>query len=904
MKSVCLVFWAKSGDADHPSGHPLLAHMLDTAAVAHELLLREPGSTRRQYAEDLGLNEEQGLRLAAFFAGLHDLGKATAIFQIQWPDWIGHLRKQGLDWIDDLMPRRGDDHWAAHGVLTKVLAEPLLSGLGIPGRVASQVASALGAHHGFIANPKEIGHAVDALELENKTWSVLRTQLVSLLWKTLDATPPGSSTLSPEAALHIMALASFTDWVASSPEYFPYGRDPSSPVAYFNQARKLAQKALDRIRWYPRTPLSTVEPSFEQVFPGFKANPLQRQVGAALQRAQGPAMIIIEAPMGGGKTEAALYAHTVLQARNGHRGMYVAMPTQATGNAMFTRVKHFLDRFGETRPLDLQLLHGASLLNPDYQSLRPQKVGEEPGEGVTAGEWFSAKKRALLSEYGVGTVDQALLGVLRVKHHFIRLWGLGNRTVVLDEVHAYDAYTSRLIAGLVRWLKGLSSSVVIMSATLTQRQRAQLAAAYGDELPAKEAPYPRITTFSDSGASSHGFPWPEQKTIHLAPGPREPQGLAQKAEDLVRAGGVAALIVNTVDRAQQAYRALGPGTLIRHNGQIVGKRLGELEVYLFHARYPSNERKEREEAVLEIAGKGGRRPHKAIVIATQVIEQSLDLDFDVMLSDLAPMDLLIQRAGRLHRHDRPERPKSHMDPRLFVGGLADEPPSPLPKSWGLPYLAYPLLSAWLLLHARNQIVLPDDIEPLVEEAYGADTLQAFPSSLRATAEKAFKELGEQVTYSENVANNAVLDPPARLLDPQVANLHSSLGLDDDEEAGLPQVALTRLGEPSITAVPAFCLDGALYMDREGKIPLRTHGQLSKEELLELVLRSVKIGRKDVYYALARSAVPPAWRKKSLVSHWRVLELDPNASAQFGKTSVQLDPELGLVFATIGDAKEE
>ena len=156
-----------------------------------------------------------------------------------------------------------------------------------------------------------------------------------------------------------------------------------------------------------------------------------------------------------------------LQRRFGHRGLYVALPTKATGNAMFKRTLKFLRHQGTDRKLDLQLLHGAALLNDTFQNLRLSGI-HDPATGgeIRAGEWFTHKKRALLSEYGVGTVDQALLPILPVRHNFVRLWGLANRVVVFDEIHAYDAYTGTLLIHLLRWLLALGSSVVLLSATL------------------------------------------------------------------------------------------------------------------------------------------------------------------------------------------------------------------------------------------------------------------------------------------------------------------------------------------------------------------------------------------------------------------------------------------------------
>ncbi|HFB39523.1 MAG TPA: CRISPR-associated helicase Cas3', partial [Oceanithermus sp.] len=631
MTELSTIFWAKSGDKDHPSGHPLLAHLLDAAAMARVILLREPPKTRRLLADALGLSEEEALNFAAFAVGLHDLGKASAVFEKQWEPGMQRLQARGLDYI----PLPGGMPWVAHGALTEVLVTELLSDLGFSSLIAEKLGLLLGAHHGFLAPSSEVDDkAFDVLEAEIGPWDEARRALLNTLWETLGRPRPATDDLSPDAALWLMGLTSFADWLASSPEFFPYGRDIAEPGRYFENALALAEKALDdpRVRWEARTPLAPEPPPFKAIFP-FSPNALQSAVAESLKNVREPSLLILEAPMGGGKTEAAFYAHLLLQAQNGHRGLYVAMPTQATGNAMFDRVKDFLAKFGD-RPHDLQLVHGAAILKPEYVKLR--EVGEvvEVGEStVRASEWFSAKKRAMLTEYGVGTVDQALLGVLKVRHHFVRLWGLGNRTLVFDEVHAYDAYTSRLIAGLIRWMKALGSSVVLMSATLTRAQRARLAKAWGAKLPEAEAPYPRLTLVRGGFVKSIPIPWEEEKTYRVAAAPRPAPELADFALERLGKEGAAALIVNTVDRAQALYQELkarlGSGEVILEEGRPIGWRTGDTELYLLHARLPSAERQVRESVLLARFGKDGKRPKRALVVATQVIEQSLDLDFDL-----------------------------------------------------------------------------------------------------------------------------------------------------------------------------------------------------------------------------------------------------------------------------------
>jgi len=891
-----LIFWAKSGDKDHPEGHPLLAHMLDTAAAAFKILEREPASTLAAYANDYALEDPtKAQKLTAFLVGLHDLGKASAIFQVQWPAGWQKVNAHGLKAKPSCLPERDSEHWVAHGVMSVIFTESLLPELSFPFAFSSAVAELLGAHHGFLATPEERQNGTYVLDCETGPWEEARKVLLGIYFKALSAPLPNTKKLQPAGQLRLMGLASFADWLASSPEHFPYGRPLTDLEQYFQNALLLAEKALDTIHWFPRKPLVYKPPKFEEAF-FEKPTPVQRAVVKALENAEGPQVLVLEAPMGGGKTEAAFYAHLKLQAQNHHRGLYVAMPTTATGNAMFERVKRdLLQKFGD-RPIDLQLVHGASFLNTSY--LRLKNVGD-PGENneVLASEWFSAKKRAMLTEYGVGTVDQALLGVLRVRHHFVRLWGLGNRTIVLDEVHAYDAYTSRLIEGLVRWLSELGSSVIIMSATLTRAQRHALLKAAGITPPANEARYPRVTVAAP-GETARSIPVnrEERKIIELEPAPREVSELVEILSQKLEAGGAAAAVVNTVDRAQALYQAFPEGTpILDATGYPLGKKVGDLEVYLFHARYPSEERQRREELALKLFGKNGVRPQKALLIATQVVEQSLDLDFDIMYTDLAPADLILQRAGRLHRHEKTPRPEPLKTPKLLVGGLLEEPPDLETDHWGLIYEHFPLLTTWQLLRLKEVLSLPNDIEPLVEAAYTEETLKTLPNSMQKFAQEALEHWKQVLNMKVLKAQNAVVDPPKRLLDLLSGGRDAvMLKLEDEEESRIPQIFLTRLGDPSLTAIPAYHLGNVLFFDPTGNEPIPLKSP-SPEQIKRIYQRAVSISRKDVYNALKKHTPPESWKNHALLRNLRILELDAEGRAQFGKTMVRLDPELGVVY---------
>jgi CRISPR-associated endonuclease/helicase Cas3 len=913
LSAAARALWAKSPKTtdDPPEGHAVIAHLLDVAACAWEILEREPASTLALFAQDLKLEVGQARAWVCALAGLHDLGKASPAFQQKWSDGLERVKKH-LSWTDTQrkLPLEKD---TPHNHITQTTLSDLLVSHDWAFVAAEHVADAVGAHHGFRATPAELGQTSETRKCGGKDWDAVRLELFRAVLDALGVRDtPIITQLSGAAFQRLAGLTSFADWVGSSFDFSPFDGDP---WAYLEGAKARARAKLELIGWVPREPLLTQETPLETAFSyldeKFKARPLQQAL-EKLVRVDQPALFVVEAPMGEGKTEAAFYAHLELQRRLLHRGLYVALPTQATGNAMFERTKTFLKSRGRATPPDLQLLHGATELNDAYQSImvKPNTDTDE-SEGVVARVWFSNRKRALLSEYGVGTVDQALLSVLNVKHQFVRLWGLGNRVVVLDEVHAYDAYTGGLIVVLVRWLHALGSSVILMSATLPNGTRKELLEAFG-ATSVPEKPYPRITRVVNGLADAETFKTRDQLPVQLERLPKDASSVAIKLLELTRHGGCAACIVNTVQRAQDLYRAL--------EGNLEGVR-----VYLFHARYPMEERLAREREVLRLFGKteGGinpERPQRAILIATQVVEQSLDLDFDVMISDLAPVDLLLQRSGRLHRHTVNNAHRhGHDTPRLLVSGLQFDDDTPdLGGGWDAVYDAWILLKTWWVLEktpfstvlsesnntVQDGVVdtlvrvlhFPADIDDLVQRVYD-DTLpnNAPPEVLERfqNARTAFQQSDQEM---RTAAKHAVIgnDP----LGADWVNLKDqSVDEEDPKIPGLGR-ALTRLGEDSITVVPLFARDGKLYLRETDTQPVPLGAELKLEQAKEIHKRSVNLSKKDVVHSIEMHLklhnLKRPWQKTPLLQNLYPLILEHNM-AEFGKTIVRLDPELGIVY---------
>lgn len=858
--------------------------MLDVAAVAETIMRRESSRTRAWGANVFGLTEEATPRWLAAICGLHDFGKAIPGFQSKWPDGQKTDEVAGLRFAPSVSLNAVRHDLASAALLRSVLARHF------PG--ASWIAAitqALGAHHGYFPRPREMR---DAKPIgEGGEWSAARAQLLDAYLATLlPGEPPATAEIPLPAVAWLAGLTSVADWIGSNQDWFPPGERAETLAGHYAQALELAGRALDDIGWPGFRPLFAADADTDALIGRILgraaettvARPLQLATDRLLGNASGPVLMIVEAPMGEGKTELAFLAHLRLQAANGHRGLYVALPTQATGNAMFERALTFLKNFAPDIRLDIQLVHGGAMLDERIHQLRGVNASED--ESIASSAWFSQRKRPLLSPYGVGTVDQALFATLHVKHHFVRLWGLANRVVVLDEIHAYDTYTSGLIEALLRWLKAMNCSVVLMSATLPAKRRAAFLHAWGvDDAP--DIDYPRVLLASAAGIQGEHIPCRPLPPIAVVGIAEDLDCLAAAAMEGLSGGGCGVVIVNTVQRAQELYFLLN---------DKVGVAFGDdAQLLLFHARYPADERSEREKLVLSTFGRGEhvQRPARALLIATQVVEQSLDIDFDFMITDLAPVDLLLQRAGRLHRHER-QRPAAHAAPRLSVAGLQRERMPELKKTaWGFVYDPYVLYRTWAIAGAEPIWRLPEDIDRLVQAVYANDPFAAEDrEEYLKTLDQALGAHLALVQEQRRQAMNVALDAEAELSNAFVATPRAN---EEGEGDGLRVV--TRLGEDSLTVVPIlangegwrlFATDAAFDPDAE---PGPTLAQY-------IYRRQVRLSRKDLVKALRAQPIPKAFESHPLLRNLRPLVFS-DGIADFDRLRVRLDPELGITYET-------
>lgn len=873
------LLWAKTRQGDGQR-HALLHHLLDAGQVALAFWkLVFPRSTRNDFSRALGLDDEAAGRVLATWIGLHDLGKASPAFQSKCPDAVTQLEALGFDF-----PTARASKAEPHGLVGAWVLSEALQTCGLTKKVASRVARALGGHHGAFPSPLQFGSLHRASNLGGPRWQAARQALLAAMLQVFGAPPPERMPAEDASLNRILALiagwATAADWVASAAERFWWSGPPPPLGEYADHAKRQAEKAVAELgfsAWHP----DGSQLAFQAMFP-FPPRLLQQVVIERAARLPRPALAIIEAATGSGKTEAALYlADRWIQQEEG-RGLYLAMPTQATSNQMFCRVAEWLVRRYPDTVVNLQLAHGQGLRGCGAEDIVLSSIDEDTPARVAAMEWFLPRKRALLAPFGVGTVDQVFLGVLQARHFFVRLFGLSNKVIVFDEVHAYDTYMCELLWRLLAWLRAIGSSVIILSATLPLATRRQLVQAFGGEVGAlaAESSAACLTLVSPQGTNTTVLPEGESLPLrlhHLTP---TTEAVVDYLASRLCAGGCAAVVCNSVGHAQAVYKAVRERNLVPAD-----------DCLLFHARFPFRWRQAKEQSVLTRFGPNGSRPERAIVVATQVIEQSLDLDFDFMVSELCPIDLLIQRAGRLWRHERtsrpwPERELAVVWPAETQAGEPDFGPS------AYVYERYYLLRTMACLQGREDIRLPGDTRALVEAVYDAALpLGNYPK--RETIDRARTQMLKAMAASTANARSRLVLPP----DDEQFLTAGTLGLAEDEPSlNAALQALTREAPPGITVICLHQLDdGRLVYDPASAehIAVLAPGA-SGFDASALLACGLTLQRPDLVAHFARQPVPSGWGEHPALRHCRlvVFEHGANEIRELGLW-LHLDEEMGL-----------
>ncbi|OHF35728.1 CRISPR-associated helicase/endonuclease Cas3 [Corynebacterium sp. HMSC074A01] len=894
--------WAKSGDETGSLSLP--QHLGDTVCVAaHVFDFWVSNQMKARLSENLKLPEEQLRTLYIWLASLHDLGKATISFQTQIeqnPDFahlVSQVAETGLPIRKSIQEVNLTK--MPHGISSGVILAQWLVDFGMKRRTALWLTSAVDAHHG-VASKHEERDAIESTLLEYPTaWREVHRELIDTLTELTGAQDAlralnASKVLLAADAQILAGLIVFADWIASNQDAFPMDTRGT-------QAERLERgiDATDLTQpWTPIAPPEDIDELYRASFrwpDSYNARSVQRAMAEVARGITHPSIIILEAETGVGKTEAALAAAHILGRQTGTQGVYFAAPTMATANGLLERTINWSQATAtDGNVASLYLAHSKNQLSEPFQRLRIRGVAEDEAHGshgeVVASSWMSGRRRGLLSNIAIGTIDQVLMLALEQRYSMLRHVALAGKIIIFDEVHAYDAYTSDYLETTLEWLAYYGATVILMSATLPPDRRRALIRAYSEQdLPETSIAYPLITV-ADENSTRYVTP-ALSPTNMVAPIELIDDGLDSLqalTEQLLTDGGCALIICNTIARAQAAYEQLA---------EAYGA-----DVELHHAGFMAWQRSEREDALRAALGphasRGNGRPYRKIVVATQVAEQSLDIDADVLITDIAPMDLIIQRAGRTHRHLRSEtdRPVGLRVPKIYIRGVTHTPDG-VEIDGGAQAIYDPKILLSTFIHLPDTFRRPDDIAELVRTTY-AEHGDSIPPTLRPAWEEAVnKSLKRESDAHKRSKEFRIRSPRGlRTLDALFSKVGAAISLGD-EEKGAAQV---RDAEPSVEVIPIvrteygyrpFGTDKEILDGAELDYPTARHLASST---VRLPTRMTRYGSdfEDVVSDLEIST-PGTWAKHFLLRGQLALVLNETGQRTTGRFTVQYSNSLGI-----------
>ena len=770
---------AKSDRSDNIKWLPFTVHSKDTAAAAELLFCNWLSDAQRYYIAshlfpdtDIDTGTEQSAAFCRLLALIHDTGKLTPAFTAKIAGNISgytdRLMSAGI-----CLDRLADASRSPHNIA----GEAILDRFGFPETISVIV----GSHHGRSSSSYKDDIEIHPYnyfgykEINKAEWTQMWRE-----WIDYSITSAGFSSIdelpSPDIKCQMLltGLLIMADWIASNTEYFPL-IDVDIYELDEDELSRRAESAWERLGlplcWSAEGSCDISELFIERF--GFEPNEVQRLFSEAVRDNEGAGIYILEAPMGIGKTEAALAAAELLAQKHGLGGIYFGLPTQATANGLFGRIRAWAEQQCDSESRTIRLAHGMTDLNEEYRSLFRGTAADSEDGGVIVHEWFEGRKQALLADFVTATVDQFLLASLKQKHVMLRHLGLSGKAVIIDECHAYDAYMNVYLDRTLTWMGAYGVPVIILSATLPPQRRDELIGSYLKKRKisysysdADENTYPVLTYTSGNEVNRKSLGG-GREVMETEIDRVSKAELASVLKERLTDGGCAAVIVNTVAYAQSLSRELS-------------SQLDGFEVKCFHSRFTAPDRTQIERELLKRVGKDSVRKDRdgLVVVATQVIEQSLDLDFDYMATELCPMDLLLQRSGRLHRHNR-ERPEGLRTARLSVL-------SPLEDRQGSIY------SKWILYRTEKylpqKLTLPECIPYLVRRTY------AEPETDEERESEEWREYQRMISDKKLKAQGYCIK--SQLINSRTKNTLPDL-LDDDCGSNREAEASVRDGEETI-----------------------------------------------------------------------------------------------------------
>lgn len=914
LSPTATVMWAKSRNADG-DWLRLIRHMADAAEMADQLWSSFlPAAIRRQVTRGTEDDPHLARKLVLFTTASHDIGKATPMFSSM--PGVGldeEIRAKGLRFGQYSSHERRE---SPHSALSHIaLTDWLQRRHGWSRSEATFVAAIPGGHHGRFPRPEAVQHR-GIHTMGDVEWRAVQDELAEYAARVAGMSDANFATLrnvrlAQPAAILCTAVVIVSDWLASTEQLFPFRDQRRSD----ERARAAFERLCLPAPWSPCPPISDTE-LFISRCDLTSPRPMQTRLVQLARTIAEPEMIIVEAPTGEGKTKAALAAAEILAYRFGLGGLIFALPTRATSDAIFTEVSRWVTATLESDNVTLALVHATAEFNSDYENLVARRRvydDEQSGRhGSAVANWYLAGRGKLstLSSVVVSTIDQVLIAGLAAKHVVLRHLGLAGKVVILDEIHAADSYMAEYLKIVLTWLGRYEVPVIALSATLPPDRRAELLAAYNKgrgrtNAPCRSHGYPVISHSSAAGSESHPvLPSGRSSSVGIAEFDGNPAEIADMVLARVADGGRIAIVCNTVTRAQSvARRLLSTDT--------------DASIILMHSRFLGTDRRRRESVLRDLLGPAPsvarRAEDKLIVVATQVIEQSLDLDFDLMASDLAPVDLLIQRAGRLHRHRRADgsRPASMRSPRLILTGfrrrVAAAPE--LDRGSDAVYGAAPLLRALTVLDRLREssgvFRSPADVEQLVVDAYDPD-LTAPPGWEQAWTEAEYARDRRRRDQIQR-ARDFTVDPPRPR---SLIKWPEALARDPDSVKGLAQVrdaddaievvVVQRHANGHVVAPQWDTAIAGQQVDLGAVIEDGLARRLAQNTVrLPSYLGRGRTGD-ELIDALEREYFPATWQQSRWLRGMLALVLDSDGCATLADHHFEYDDALGLIV----DYREE
>lgn len=722
---------------------PLWVHAVDTAGVMNDLLLPRYAALD----EICGISSNELKKTAILLAYLHDIGKITPIFQAKilqsLPERRSIFEHNGVKIADHFLHNDQSLHAKC--------GEAILLNHGFP----KGFSSIIGAHHGMPSEGAK-RHVEDQPKHfygdpeDPDFWNRLYRE-----WENFALKRVGFSSVSEIPILNqrtqvlLSGLLVMSDWLASDPTKFNLIEEEMI-LSENEYPKNRLDNALEKIALpdiWESFQMRITDEYFTELF-SFSMNEIQKAVIKAAEGCKSPGLFILEAPMGIGKTEAALAAAEILAQKCEKTGVFFGLPTQATANGIFERVIDWAELHSKEDYHSIVLAHGNAEFQSNFMNIQKSipQVDEDGGSGIVAHSFFCGRKQSLLADFVVGTVDRLLMCALKKKHAMLLHLGISQKVVIIDECHSYDAYMNKYLDRALTWLHRYNVPVILLSATLPADRREALIKAYlhdePDEPKPPETAYPRLTYTDGDRVSSVSLPLEiPNKAVQIIRA--DDDRAFGEIERAVKAGACVGVICNTVSRAQYFAE--------------LSQKIEKANVILYHAQFIIPDRLKKEDELKKAVGKNSTVSERSgtVVIGTQVLEQSLDIDFDLLITDLCPMDLLLQRIGRLHRHKRSDRPREFENAACIVLGV-NEPISASEK----------IYTKWLLIRTKtllpDEINVPEDIDRLVCEAYkeiepsGEEEQSAFEDYKFLLREKAQKAEGYLMPRPRDSRRGSVL----------------------------------------------------------------------------------------------------------------------------------------------------